>query len=493
MAGNASGEGSHLRDPQSCELPPELVWERTFLVSSNLDRSQHFRSNSAPAAMETQWNQQSVGSANDLSSTTKSGGSGPEQLHEYEAMCKDTPSADRFGIGDIVTAISDFCIDGVLAVMKGCKGTVMCHGEMPDGSVGVSVQFEKWKEGKDAYVLCRPDQVQVVAKAPSAASFGIGATVAATSDFCIGGVLVVEKGCRGTVICHGERPDGSIGVSVQFEARKDGKDAAVLCLPQQIEAVVSCLGRTKRQGKPFRKYVTSLEDHLELIWASMRSVVRSMENATMSGIRDIIGRLSACSFSSSVRACACILLGVVATFGYFLWPSVPLSEKVIIEDTEVYSQVAGRTLLNQCVSFTRNYLKIQSKRNITVCGTQTKVIVFLRNKCGVYSSYQHELGTCNVTETPDTCVTARNAYEHEVGTCNITEDSSTCVTASPSTEKGVRWLSQAQSYRIELCSNGAKFGGMLWQNVVGAFFALAPCLASMMVGSLLYIGFHNDH
>jgi len=82
-----------------------------------------------------------------------------------------------------------------------------------------------------------------------------------------------------------------------------------------------------------------------------------------------------------------------------------------------------------------------SKPSITVCGTQTKVILFLRNDCVVYSNYQHEIGMCNVTET-------------------------SCVTASPATEKGVRWLAQAQSYRIEQCSTSVGFWDMLWQRLL---------------------------
>lgn len=227
-AGASSAYNDSLAFP-SFQLPPELTWGRTFLVAQKVDRRQHFRCNSAPASL---WS-----SENGSSCKAVDGEASSSRLGAIEAMCENSAPASSFGIGDTVAATNDFRIGGELAVEKGCRGTVICHGERPDGSIGVSIQFEAWKNGRDAHVLCQPREIEVVAKAPSADSFGIGDVVAAISDFCNSGTLVVQKECRGTVMCHGERPDGSIGVSVHFFARNDGSDAHVLCRPHKIQLV----------------------------------------------------------------------------------------------------------------------------------------------------------------------------------------------------------------------------------------------------------------
>merc|ERR1719174_1259877 len=74
---------------------------------------------------------------------------------------------------------------------------------------------------------------------------------------------------------------------------------------------------------------------------------------------------------------------------------IPVTEKVSVEGTEVYSQSAGHAQLNQCVSFPRMFVDDANKPSVTVCGTSTKVTVYLRNECQGYSSYQQEIGTCN--------------------------------------------------------------------------------------------------
>lgn len=94
---------------------------------------------------------------------------------------------------------------------------------------------------------------------PSADLFSVGDVVAATSDFRIGGVPVVEKGCRGTVTCFGESPDGSVGVSVQFDARKDGSALDVLCRPHEIQLV------------PAAAHASSLGHHVRRALESLRA------------------------------------------------------------------------------------------------------------------------------------------------------------------------------------------------------------------------------
>jgi len=105
----------------------------------------------------------------------------------------------------------------------------------------------------------------------SADSFGIGDTVAVTADFCIGGRLAVERGCRGTVKSHGERPDGSKGVAIKFAARKDGSDAHVLCQPHEIQVVAPTA-----HAQQMRKYATLLEHQLRRACKSVRASAVSL-------------------------------------------------------------------------------------------------------------------------------------------------------------------------------------------------------------------------
>mmetsp|Transcript_3401 Transcript_3401/g.9575 ORF Transcript_3401/g.9575 Transcript_3401/m.9575 type:complete len:132 (+) Transcript_3401:101-496(+) len=105
--------------------------------------------------------------------------------------------------------------------------------------------------------------------------------------------------------------------------------------------------------------------------------------------------------------------------------TVDINQKVTIDGTEVFSQGSGHALLNQCAQFARAAVNDPARPNIEVCGTSTKVTVFLRNRCKGYHHYTEEIGTCN-TGAPST----------------------SCVTVSPST---VSWLQTAQSYMITQC------------------------------------------
>mmetsp|Transcript_9450 Transcript_9450/g.25278 ORF Transcript_9450/g.25278 Transcript_9450/m.25278 type:complete len:132 (-) Transcript_9450:130-525(-) len=105
--------------------------------------------------------------------------------------------------------------------------------------------------------------------------------------------------------------------------------------------------------------------------------------------------------------------------------SVDVNQKVLIDGVEVYSQGSGFGALNTCSQFRRDAVNDPARPNIQVCGTSTKVTVFLRNRCKGY--YEYSL---------------------DVGTCNTGASSTSCVTASPAT---TRWLMTAQSYQITQC------------------------------------------
>jgi len=265
MSASASSNTIAQPAPQLCQLPPELVWGKTFLVARKADIP--LRCTSAPATFRSVPSQQSASLQKVSSCATRIAAGDSEKFGDSDSMREDAPSADSFGIGDTVAATSDFRIAGVLAVEKGCRGTVLGHGERPDGRKGASIQFEPSKDGREANVLCQPHEIQVVAKAPSADSFLIGDSVAAASEFCIGGMLAVEKGCMGTVVGHGERPDGRRGVSIQFQARKDRSDANVLCQPHELQAVPKAV-----HAQPVLEL---LESHLRRAWQSTRASATS--------------------------------------------------------------------------------------------------------------------------------------------------------------------------------------------------------------------------
>ena len=109
---------------------------------------------------------------------------------------------------------------------------------------------------------------------------------------------------------------------------------------------------------------------------------------------------------------------------------IPITQTVSIDGIDVYSQSAGHATLNQCQQFAPSAVKSDDQPVVKVCGTQTKVTVFLRNRCESYSSYQETIGACDTKM-----------------------DTATCVTAGPST---VHWMLTAQSYMIEQCATGTQ-------------------------------------
>mmetsp|Transcript_110142 Transcript_110142/g.351328 ORF Transcript_110142/g.351328 Transcript_110142/m.351328 type:complete len:132 (+) Transcript_110142:62-457(+) len=106
--------------------------------------------------------------------------------------------------------------------------------------------------------------------------------------------------------------------------------------------------------------------------------------------------------------------------------TIPITQTVTIDGVEVYSQSSGHELLNTCTSFARTTVNDAARPKITVCGTSTKVQVFLMNRCAGYHTYTQDIGACD-TKQP----------------------SGTCVTESPAT---TTWLQTAQSYKIIQCA-----------------------------------------
>merc|ERR1719313_1737521 len=111
---------------------------------------------------------------------------------------------------------------------------------------------------------------------------------------------------------------------------------------------------------------------------------------------------------------------------------IPVTQKVLVEGVEVYGQSAGFGQLNQCVSFPRSFVTDDTKPAVQVCGTQTKVTVFLRNRFEDYHTYQLEIGACDTTM-----------------------DTEACATQGPSSTS---WMSTAQTYKIEQCATGISEG-----------------------------------
>merc|ERR1712224_831571 len=106
--------------------------------------------------------------------------------------------------------------------------------------------------------------------------------------------------------------------------------------------------------------------------------------------------------------------------------TIPRTEKGTIDGTEILGPSAGDTALKaSCAQFARDAVNDAARPNIEVCGTSTKVTVYLRNRCEDYHTYTHEIGTCSTGASP-----------------------SSCVSASPAT---VEWMQTAQSYKITTC------------------------------------------
>merc|ERR1712190_208789 len=86
--------------------------------------------------------------------------------------------------------------------------------------------------------------------------------------------------------------------------------------------------------------------------------------------------------------------------------SIPVTQTVTIDGVEFYSQSSGHASLGKCEHFSSLAVSDEARPSITVCGTQTKVTVFLRNRCESYHTYTEEIGQCDTTAASETCVTA---------------------------------------------------------------------------------------
>ena len=107
--------------------------------------------------------------------------------------------------------------------------------------------------------------------------------------------------------------------------------------------------------------------------------------------------------------------------------SIPITQKVTIDGVEVYGQSSGHALLNTCTSFDKSTVNDPARPSITVCGSQTKVTVFLLNRCD----------------------NRHNSHTTEIGVCNSGAAADACVTVTPST---YQWMQTAQSYEITQCA-----------------------------------------
>merc|ERR1740129_156557 len=114
-----------------------------------------------------------------------------------------------------------------------------------------------------------------------------------------------------------------------------------------------------------------------------------------------------------------LFLAVVPAAALTSNSTIPITQTVTIDGVEIYSQSSGHGSLNECKPFARATVNDESRPKITVCGSKTKVTVWLLNRCKAYHEYINEIGTCD--------------------------------TASPETHE---WLLTAQSYKIEQCATG---------------------------------------
>merc|ERR1719213_10176 len=100
----------------------------------------------------------------------------------------------------------------------------------------------------------------------------------------------------------------------------------------------------------------------------------------------------------------------------------PVTEKVTVGGPGAATDVGSDVKYNECFDFT-----IEVKPVVTVCGTSTKVTMYMRGRCESY-----------------------HKYNEAVGTCDKKADSDSCVTVDGTTETA-GWLKESQSYMITPC------------------------------------------
>merc|ERR1719252_160910 len=71
----------------------------------------------------------------------------------------------------------------------------------------------------------------------------------------------------------------------------------------------------------------------------------------------------------------------------------PVTEKVTVGGYGAATDVGSDIVYNECFDFTENV-----KPHAVVCGTSTKVVMYLRGRCESYSKYNEDVGTCDKTK-----------------------------------------------------------------------------------------------
>lgn len=104
---------------------------------------------------------------------------------------------------------------------------------------------------------------------------------------------------------------------------------------------------------------------------------------------------------------------------------VPITEKVTMGTMFGPVTSTGNEIrYNECLPYPVEVSAVDQV--VSVCGTGTRVLIFMRGRCEEYSYYLDEVGYCGATSTPDACMTTSLAETNH-------------------------WLGQAQSYYIEQC------------------------------------------
>merc|ERR1719310_321251 len=102
--------------------------------------------------------------------------------------------------------------------------------------------------------------------------------------------------------------------------------------------------------------------------------------------------------------------------------NIPVTEKVTVGGAGAATDVGSDIKLNECFTFSG-----EVKPHVTVCGTSTKVTMYLRGRCESYHKYNEEVGTCDKKAASDSCVTVDG------------------------TAASAGWLKESQSYMITPC------------------------------------------
>merc|ERR1740138_2021280 len=102
--------------------------------------------------------------------------------------------------------------------------------------------------------------------------------------------------------------------------------------------------------------------------------------------------------------------------------TIPVTEKVTVGGPGAATDVGSDIKLNECFSFTGSVKPV-----VTVCGTSTKVTMYMRGRCESYHKYNEDVGTCDTGANSDSCVTVDG------------------------TAASAGWLKESQSYMITPC------------------------------------------